>query len=116
MYLPTEMRLFLIAGSFAAFLFIMRYIRKSRVRIEDTMFWIIMCIGLVIISLFPQIPIMFSRLLRVESPANFVFLVFIAILLVNQFYLTIKLSLMHIKITELVQRIAIDSAEIHDKE
>ena len=110
-YLTSEMRWFLIVGSIAVFLFMMHFIRKSRVRIEDTMFWIVMCLGLVVISIFPQIPYWFARILQVESPANFVFLVMIAILLINQFYMTLKISRMHIKITELVQRLAIDTAE-----
>ena len=110
-YLTPEMRWFLIGGSLAVFLFMMHFIRKSRVRIEDSMFWIVMCAGLMVISIFPQIPFRFAKLLRVESPANFVFLVMIAILLVNQFYMTLKISRMQIKITELVQRLAIDTAE-----
>ncbi len=115
-YLTPEMRIFLVVGSILAFLFCMHFIRKSRVRIEDTMFWIIICVGLVIISIFPQIPYAFSRLLKVESPVNFVFLVMIAILMINQFYMTIKISRMHIKITELVQRLAIDTAEVNKKD
>ena len=111
LYLTIEMRLFLIGGSILVFLFMMHFIRKSRVRIEDTMFWIIMCVGLVVISIFPQIPFWCSRLLKVESPANFVFLIMIAILMINQFYMTLKISRMQIKITELVQRLAIDTAE-----
>ena len=115
-YLTPEMRLFLIAGSITMFMFVVHFIRKSRVRIEDTMFWIIMCVTLVIISIFPQIPFWFARMVRVESPANFVFLVMIAILLINQFYMTLKISRLQIKITELVQRIAIDSAQTNHKE
>ncbi|MBQ3008415.1 MAG: DUF2304 domain-containing protein [Oscillospiraceae bacterium] len=114
-YLTPEMRWFLLGGSILVFLFMMHFIRKSRVRIEDTMFWIIMCVGLIIISVFPQIPFWFARILKVESPANFVFLIMIAILLVNQFYMTLKISRMQIKITELVQRLAIDTAERNEK-
>ena len=67
-YLTPEMRWFLLGGSILVFLFMMHFIRKSRVRIEDTMFWIIMCVGLIIISVFPQIPFWFARILKVESP------------------------------------------------
>lgn len=113
-YLTPEMRSFLIIGSIAVFLFMMRLIRKNSVRIEDTMFWIVICLGLVTISIFPQVPFWFAEILSVESPANFVFLVVIAVLLINQFYMTLKISRMHVKMTELVQRLAIDSAEKGD--
>lgn len=86
---------------------ITRYIRKSRVRIEDTLFWIILSILLMVVSFFPEIAFWFSRLLEVQSPINFIFLLIIFILLVNQFYMSIKMSQLKIKFDELVQKIAI---------
>lgn len=106
-----SLRLALFAGSAATFLFVMRYIRKSRVRIEDTIFWIFFSIGLVVISIFPSLPIKMSRLLGIESPANFVFISIIFILLIKQFFTTIKLSRLEMKFRDLVEKVAIDNHE-----
>ena len=107
------LRAALFGGSILTFIFISRYIKKSRVRIEDTMFWIVFSAILVVIGIFPQIPIILSRLLKIESPANFVFLAIIFILLIHQFFLTMKLSQTEIKLRELVQTIAIENKKEH---
>ena len=103
------LRAALFGGSILTFIFISRYIKKSRVRIEDTLFWIVFSAILVVIGIFPQIPIILSRLLKIESPANFVFLAIIFLLLIHQFFLTMKLSQTEIKLRELVQTVAIDN-------
>ena len=106
-----SLRFALFAGSILTFIFINRYIKKSRVRIEDTMFWVVLSAALVVIGIFPQIPILLSRLLNIASPANFVFLAIIFVLLVHQFFLTMKLSQTEIKLRELIQTIAIDKQD-----
>ena len=107
------LRAALFGGSILTFIFISRYIKKSRVRIEDTLFWIVFSAILVVIGIFPQIPIILSRLLKIESPANFVFLAIIFILLIHQFFLTMKLSRIDIKLRELVQTVAIENKKEH---
>ncbi len=52
-----------------------------------------------------------SDLLGIESPANFVFITIIFVLLINQFFTTIKLSQTEMKLRDLVERIAIDNFE-----
>jgi len=42
-------------------------------------------------------------------------MILIFILLVNQFYMILKVSRLQIKLTELVQRVAIDTKENEDK-
>lgn len=106
-----SLRLALFAGSVLTFIFINRYIKKSRVRIEDTMFWVVLSAVLVVIGIFPQIPMLMSWLLLIESPANFVFLAIIFVLLVHQFFLSMKLSQTEIKLRELVQYIAINNTD-----
>ena len=113
-YLVWQIRALLVLGSIGAFAFVVRYIRKSKVKIEHTLFWIFMCILMLVMSIFPQIPFWFSNLLGVESPANFVFLALIAILMVSQFLLTIRVSHLEMRLQELVQAVAIDSKEIKD--
>lgn len=106
-----SLRFALFAGSILTFIFINSYIKKSRVRIEDTMFWMVFSAVLVVIGIFPQIPMFFSRLLNIESPANFVFLVIIFVLLVHQFFLSMKLSQTELKLRELIQTLAIENKD-----
>lgn len=114
--MPLSLSLIFTIGSILTFLFVMRYIRKSRVRIEDTLFWIFFCGVLIIISIFPKIPFWISDQLGFQSPINLVYTLIIFILIVNQFYMTIKMSQLHIKQKELVQRVALDKVQPHKKE
>ena len=114
-YLTPPMRFMLLFISIAALIFVIGYIRKSRVQIEDTIFWVVISVVLVIFAVVPAIVYVIAWVLQIESPANFVFLLLISILLVNQFYLTMKVSGLQIKLREVTQRIALDSARINDK-
>lgn len=106
----------LIAGSIFTFLFMMRLIRKSSIRIEDSIFWILFSIVLIVLSAFPQIAFYLSNILKIQSPINLVYLIIIFILIVNQFYMTIKISRMMIKQKELTQRIALDNASRNNED
>lgn len=114
-YLVWQIRLLLVLGSIGAFTFVVRRIRKSRVKIEHTLFWLFMSILMLVMSIFPQIPYWLSGILGIESPANFVFLFLIALLLINQFFLTMRLSSLEIRVQELAQAAAIEKRKNQDK-
>lgn len=112
--MPLVLRLLLFLGSVANFFFVVRLIRKSRMRIEDSIFWIFFTFLLIVLSLFPKIAFVFSDLFHFQSPINLVYLVIIFVLIVNQFLLTQKISNLTIKQKELTQSMAL--AEILRKE
>ena len=105
----------LLVGSVFTFLFVMRLIRKSAVRIEDTFFWIFFSALMIILALFPRIPYKLSTLLGFQSPVNLVYLVIIFVLIVNQFLMSLKISKLTIKQKELVQAIAINAKQSKDE-
>lgn len=82
-------------------------IRKSQIRIEDSMFWFIFSAILLCFAIFPHAIIVLSQFLGFESPANFVFLVIIFLLILNQYNLLKKTALLDIRLKTLVQHIAI---------
>ena len=89
----------------------LRKIRKSQMQIEDSLFWILISIVLVIISIFPQIADYMAKFLGIGATVNFVFLAMIFILLIKVFMLSLKISQLEEKIKNLVQRIAIKEYE-----
>lgn len=70
---------------------------------------------LVIISLFPWLVSLFTRLLGMQLPVNFVFMVFIFILLVKLFMMTIELSTLENKVKDLTQELALAEKERRDE-
>ena len=84
-------------------------IRKSKFQIHDGIFWFLLSIFLLILSIFPQIVERLSGLLGVESPANLVFLGILALLLIKNFLLSIKVSLLEYNLMKLTQRVVVES-------
>lgn len=109
--MPIQLRVVLIIASLATCYYTLHKIRKSQIKIEDALFWILTSISLVLLSIFPSIAFFFADLLVIDSSVNFVYLVVIFFLILKVFVLSIKLSQMEERIKNLVQRIAIDQDE-----
>jgi len=96
----------LFVVSIGAIVFVLRKIRKAQVQIDDAVFWIVFMISMVVMSIFPNIMIYISNLFGVESPANFVFLCIISLLLLKVFTLSLQISKMQYQIQQLTQLVA----------
>ena len=105
--MPVVLRIVLIVSSILMLIYMLKKVKKSKVQIEHTIFWIIFGVFLILISLIPQIVYLFSHLLGIQSPANLVLVFIIFILLIKQFLMTIEMSQLEIKIRELVEEIAL---------
>ena len=103
-------RAFLILGAFLSVFMVIKKIKKSHFKIEDSLFWILFSGLILFLSIFPEITFFISEWLGVESPTNLVFLIIIFLLIVRNLSLTEKISYLNIKFEELV----IKTAEIHD--
>lgn len=114
--MSVAIRVMLILVSFLTLIFVISRVRKSKIRIEDSIFWVCLSILLIVFSVFPQIFYFFSGLLGFESPINLVFLFFIFILLIQSFNLTIQISQADTKIKELTQQLAIEKFEHHQND
>ena len=108
-------RIILIVVSILSTWYILKKIRQSKLQIEYAIFWIIFSGVLVIISLFPWLVSLFTRLLGMQLPVNFVFMVFIFILLVKLFMMTIELSALENKVKDLTQELALVEKERRDE-
>lgn len=110
--MSIAIRICLILGSLATAGFILRRVRKAQVQIEDTIFWFIFSGLLLVLSLVPEIAYYASRLLGFQAPINFVYLFIIFVLLVNQFFMSVRLSQLDNKVRKLAQRVALNEEKI----
>lgn len=101
----------LIVVSLITFIFIGKKIRNSKIKLEDSIFWICFAALIFILSLFPQIFYALSNLVGTYAPVNFVFLFFIFVLLIQSFHLNMRISQADTKIKELTQQLAIEKFE-----
>lgn len=99
----------LILGAVAAFVFMLRKIRKSEVSISDATFWFLFALSLVVLAVFPQVAFFLSNALGMQAPSNFVFLYVIAVLVIKQFLMTVEMAKLRSRLTRLVQEQALSA-------
>lgn len=108
------LRICLIVGCVIACIYVLRRIRHSKMAIEDAVYWIVVSIALVIISIFPQIAEFLSALLGIQSSSNFVFLAVIFMVIVKLFSLSLEVSLLKQKLKSAIQNVAIREKELEE--
>lgn len=100
----------LLVGALLTFWFVLRKIRKAEVTIADSTFWFLFALSLVLMGVFRETPFFFANVFDIESPANFVFVYVIAVLVLREFYTTVEVSQLRAKVRNLVQNEALIEA------
>ena len=101
------LRIVLVIVSALVAIYAFRKIRKAQLNIDDAIYWIVAAVLLFILSVFPGIAVYASVLLGIQSPANFVFLVMIFLVLIKLFSLSVDLSVQKYRLNSLIERLAI---------
>ena len=114
--MTIELRVALVAVSLLTLVFVAKRIRSSKVKLEDSIFWICLAALIFVFSLFPQIFYALSNLVGTYAPVNFVFLFFIFVLLIQSFNLSMRVSQADTRIKELTQQLAIEKFERHQND
>ena len=71
---------------------------------------------LIVFSLFPWLVSMFTRMIGMQLPVNFIFLLFIFVLMVKLFFMTIELSTLENKVKDLTQELALEEKARADEQ
>jgi hypothetical protein len=107
-------RFILIVGALAILAIMLWRIRNSRIRISDSVFWFLFIFLLFLLALFPGITFYLADLIGIESPANLVFLIVVAVLLMREFKTTAEISQLRSKVATLAQEIALKNSTDSD--
>ena len=99
----------MISASVITAIFVFLKIKKSQFKIGDTLYWLLFCLFLLAMSIFPKAIYWVSNLIGFESPSNFIFVIIIFLLLVKIFLLDARVSKNEDKLTKLTQKYAIDN-------
>ena len=99
----------LIIASVLTVGWILRKIRKNKVKMEDAIFWIFFAAILLLLAIFPEISYELCRRFGIMSPSNLVFLVIIFLLVEKIFTLSIIVSQLEDKIGVLSAEVALRS-------
>ena len=109
--MSVAMRVLLIVGSLLTAGYVLRRVRKSRMRTEDSVFWLVFSLILVLMGVLPNLVTGLARAIGVMSAANLVFLIIIFLLIIKLFLMDQRISALHRQVTETAQAVAIQTRE-----
>lgn len=109
--MSITLRIFLIIASFISFILCIRKIKQAKLKVMNSVIWMLGSFILIIISIFSNIVEKLSSRLGFIAPANFVFLVVIAFLLIQSFIDNIRITELNEKIKDLDHYIALKEFE-----
>lgn len=112
--MSTTLRTLLLIASIVTAVWVLRRIRKNRVKQEDALYWVCFAGMLAMLGIFPEISFIMADALGIQSPANFVFLAIIGLLLEKILTLSIQLSFLENKIEIMAAELAIRCKNIED--
>ena len=109
-----RVRVLIAIGGVLIFAFIIMNIRRSKMVIGESVFWVLFSLFLLIVGVFPELIFALARTLHVASASNLAYLIMIALLLIRIFQQDLKISRLQTKLTKLVQDEAIREADEKD--
>lgn len=113
--MSLQLRIVLLFVSTVFLLYVISKIKKSKVKIDFTFFWILFSVLLVVLCLFPELIIYGSQIVGIISPINFLLVLIIFLLIYKVFSLSLIISSLQQKIEHLVQNMALEKKEEEDE-
>lgn len=109
------LRILLLIGALFAMGIVINSVRKSKIRISDSVYWVVAAGILVLFALIPQLAYFFSGLFGFMSPANFVLLLVIVMILVRLFHQSCAISKLTYKVEQLSAELALRDKDTRDE-
>jgi len=111
-----SVRAFLLCCILVFFISIIILLRNRKIDLKYSLLWLLSAIVLIVATLFPQIIYFLSALIGIETPINLVLIftgMFSVLIILS---LTVIVSKLNKKITELVQSLALLEKRVRDME
>ena len=112
--MSITLRIILFVCSVIAFILCVKRIKQSKLKITDSIIWILGSILLILMSIFSSVVTWISTKLGFVAPVNFVFFIMIVFLLIEAFTHNIRISILNEKIKDLNHYIALKEIEEKD--
>jgi len=109
--MSITLRIFLIVCSVLSVIYTMRKIQKAQLNIDDSIYWIVMSVLLLFMSIFPQAVEWAANLFGFMGVVNFVFFFMIFAVIVKLFQVSIDLSISKHRLNLLIRKIALLNKE-----
>ena len=113
--MTITLRIILIISSLISFLLCVKRIKQSKLKLSNSVVWMVGSIILILMSIFSEAVEWISNKLGFMAPVNFVFLIIIVFLLIQMFIDNIRISELNEKIKDLDHYIALKEYDEKNK-
>ncbi len=114
--MDIRLQIILIVASFGFLGLILYMLRRDELKLRYSLLWLASAIVVIAIAIKPEIIILLSHLTNVEMPSNLVFTMVIAFLVLIVLSLTVAISKLSKRLTELTQKLALFEKEVGEKD
>lgn len=102
----------LIGVTFLFCVFILLVTQKKKLSYKYTLLWLFFGVITLLCAIFPNIVIEISKIIHVAEPTNALFLIYIFLMIIIIFYISLAFSKLFEKVTTLIQENAILAAKV----
>lgn len=110
------LQLILIGVTFLFCIFILVVTQKKKLSYKYTLLWLFFGIITLLCAIFPNIIVEISKIIHVAEPTNALFLIYIFLIIVIIFYISLAFSKLFEKVTALIQENAILAKRVEELE
>jgi len=114
--MPLSQRIILMIGSLLTLLYFISRIRKDRLKISHSIFWVLFGAVLLVLACIPRALFWVARHLGFQSPSNLVYLIVIFLLVLKLFTTTLRISKLSEQVTALTQALALYQLDVKESE
>lgn len=110
------LQLILIGVTFLFCIFILVVTQKKKLSYKYTLVWLFFGVVTLLCAIFPNIVVGIAKLIHVAEPTNALFLIYIFLIIVIIFYISLAFSKLFERVTTLIQENAILAAKVEKLE
>lgn len=110
------LQIILIGVTLLFCIFILVVTQKKKLSYKYTLVWLLFGVITLLCAIFPDIVIGISKIIHVAEPTNALFLIYIFLIIVIIFYISLAFSKLFEKVTTLIQENAILAAKVEKLE
>jgi hypothetical protein len=110
--MELRLQIFIALVIVVTFLMIANMVRKKLIDLRYALKWLLLCVVVLVLDIFPEILNWFAVALGVSLPSNMVFMVAIFLLVVTVYSLTASVSRLSTKTKRLTQELALLRDEV----
>ncbi len=113
--MSIKLQILIIVVILLAMLYIINHVRKKSIDFRYALLWLSVCLGVLVLTVYPKLLALLAKVLGIASPVNMLFFLGFCFSIVIIFTLSIALSNLTDKVKKMAQEIAIIRKDMYER-